>query len=293
MTAMIRYVLITPAHNEEAFIGETLRAVAAQTVLPVRWVVVNDASTDGTREIVERYAREHAFIHLINVERSSGRHFGNKVRAFNRGLEALRGVDYEYIGNLDADISFDAGYVASILSELERDPSLGIAGGMVQTRFRDGFRSQEVALDSVAGAVQMFRRACFEQVGGYMVLPHGGIDAAAEITARMHGWKTRTFDQYRVTEHRRTGSATDRPLAARVTEGRRQHSLGYSFPFFVARRIYRALEPPMILSSAAALFGFVASMLKRAPVALPKETVRFLRAEQRRKLARLVGIGSR
>jgi hypothetical protein len=138
----------------------------------------------------------------------------------------------------------------------------------------------------------MFRRACFEQVGGYLVLPHGGIDTAAEITARMHGWKTRTFAQYRVTEHRRTGSATDRPLAARVTEGRRQHSLGYSFSFFVVRRIYRALEPPMILSSAAALFGFVTSVLERAPVVLPKETVRFLRAEQRRKLARLVGMGS-
>ena len=137
---MSRYVLITPAHNEEAFIEETLRAVAAQTVRPVRWVVVNDASTDGTREIVERYAREHSFIHLLNVERSSGRHFGNKVRAFNRGLEALRQVDYEYIGNLDADISFDADYVSSILGELERDASLGIAGGMVHTRFGDGFR---------------------------------------------------------------------------------------------------------------------------------------------------------
>ena len=165
---------------------------------------------------------------------------------------------------------------------------------MVHTRFNDGFRSQEVAPDSVAGAVQMFRRACFEQVGGYLVLPYGGIDAAAEITARMHGWKTRTFAQYRVTEHRRTGSATDgRPLAARVTGGRRLHSLGYSLTFFLARCVYRALEPPWILGSAAGLFGFVASMLKRAPVMLPKKTVNFLRAEQRRKLARLIGIRCR
>lgn len=289
---MARYVLITPAHNEEAFIEETLRAVAAQSVRPVRWVVVNDASTDGTREIVERHAREHAFIRLVNVERSSGRHFGNKVRAFKRGLEELSGLDYDYIGNLDADISFGADYVANILGELERDTSLGIAGGMVHTRIGDRFRSQEVAPDSVAGAVQMFRRACFEQVGGYMVLPYGGIDAAAEITARMHGWKTRTFAQYSVTEHRRTGSATDGlPLAARVTGGRRLYSLGFSFSFFLARCVYRALDPPWILGSAASLFGFVTCMLKGAPVMLPKETVRFLRAEQRRKLGRIVGIG--
>ena len=92
---MSRYVLITPAHNEQAFIEKTLRSVAAQTIRPVRWVVVNDASTDGTREIVERHAREHEFIHLVNIERASGRHFGNKARAFNRGLEALRGLDYD------------------------------------------------------------------------------------------------------------------------------------------------------------------------------------------------------
>lgn len=291
---MERYVLITPAHNEQAFIEETLRAVAAQTIRPVRWVIVNDASTDGTREIVERYAREHAFIHLVDIERPSGRHFGNKVRAFNRGLETLRGIDYDYIGNLDADISFDADYFEGILGELGRDPSLGIAGGMVHSRFADGFRSQEVAPDSVAGAVQMFRRACFEQVGGYLVLPYGGIDAAAEITARMHGWKTRTFAQFRVTEHRRTGSATDGPpLAARFTGGRRMHSLGFGITFLFARCVYRALEPPWIVGSAAVLFGFVAAVLERAPVMLPKETVSFLRAEQRRKLARLIGIRSR
>lgn len=288
---MSRYALITPAHNEQAFIEKTLQAVIAQTVRPARWVVVNDASTDGTREIVERYAKEHAFIRLINVERESGRQFGNKVRAFNRGLESLRDLEYDYIGNLDADISFDADYMECILAELEKDASLGIAGGMVHTRLDDGFRSQEVAADSVAGAVQMFRRACFEQVGGYLILPYGGIDAAAEITARMHGWRTRTFEQYRVTEHRRTGSATDgRPLRARVIAGRRMHSLGYSFTFFLARSVYRALEPPWILGSVAGLLGFVESMLKRSPVLLPDETVRFLRSEQRRKLARLIGM---
>lgn len=288
---MSKYVLITPAHNEEAFIETAIESVLAQTVRPLRWVVVNDASTDSTREIVERHAQRHDFVRLVNVDRSGGRHFGNKVLAFNRGLEELQGLDFDFIGNLDADISFEPDYVESVLRELEQEPTLGIAGGTVHTRVGDGFQSQVVAPDSVAGAVQMFRRACFEQIGGYLVLPLGGIDAAAEVTARMYGWKVRTFPEYRVFEHRRTGSATYRPLAARVTEGRRMHSLGYGFLFFLARQVYRAMEPPRLLGSAAALFTFVTSKLNGAPVVLPRETVRFLRTEQRQKLKRMLGVG--
>jgi len=285
---MTRYVLITPAHNEEAFIARTIASVVSQTVRPLRWVVVNDASTDSTREIVQSQIRQHDFVRLVNVTRSSGRHFGNKVRAFNRGLEELEGLDFDFIGNLDADISFGPDYVGNVLREMERDPALGIAGGWVHTRVGDGFRPQAVAPDSVAGAVQMFRRACFEQIGGYMALPEGGIDAAAEVTARSYGWKVHTLPDHHVFEHRRTSSATYRPLAARLAEGRRMHSLGYGFLFFLARTVYRALEPPRFVGSAAALYAFVSCKVRGAPILLPQQTVRYLRTEQSRKLKRLL-----
>lgn len=285
---MTSYVLITPAHNEQAFLEKTIESVVSQTVRPLRWVVVNDASTDATREIVERHARHHDFIRLVNVERAPGRHFGNKVHAFNRGLEEVRGLPFEFVGNLDADISFGPRYVESILAELEQDPKLGIAGGMVHSLLGEEFISQEVALDSVAGAVQLFRRACFEQVGGYLPLPLGGIDTAAEVTARMHGWKVRTLPEQSVLEHRRTGSATSRPLSARIKEGRRMQSLGYGLLFFLLRSAYRSLESPVLIGSAAAVFGFISGRLRGDPVVLSPEATRFLRAEQMRKLKRLV-----
>lgn len=285
---MTSYVLITPAHNEQAFLEKTIESVVSQTVRPLLWVVVNDASTDATREIVERHARQHDFIRLVNVERAPGRHFGNKVHAFNRGLEEVRGLPFEFVGNLDADISFGPRYVESILAELEQDPKLGIAGGMVHSLLGEEFVSQEVALDSVAGAVQLFRRACFEQVGGYLPLPLGGIDTAAEVTARMHGWKVRTLPEQSVLEHRRTGSATSRPLSTRIKEGRRMQSLGYGLLFFLLRSAYRSLESPVLVGSAAAVFGFIGGRLRGDPVVLSPEATRFLRAEQMRKLKRLV-----
>jgi poly-beta-1,6-N-acetyl-D-glucosamine synthase len=285
-----RYVIITPAHNEEAFIAKTAESMVAQTIRPMKWVVVNDASGDRTREIIERFAREHSFIELVNLDRAAGRHFGNKVRAFNAGFERVANLDYDFIGNLDADISFGPVYFENILRQFEIDPKLGLAGGMVHSCVEGQYESQEVALDSVAGAVQLFRRKCFEQVGGYRPLPNGGIDAAAEIAARMHGWGTRTFAEFQVLEHRRTGSATARPLAARVKEGRRMHSLGYSLLFFLFRCLYRSVKKPVILGSGAALYGYLASALARSPLALPPEVVRFLRNEQYGKLKRAFGL---
>lgn len=227
------YVIITPAHNEAAVIENTIRSVITQTVRPLVWVVVNDDSLDDTGKIVERYALDYRFIRLVNLRRSGDRHFGHKVSAFNRGVSEIQGLNYQFIGNLDADISLGKDYFERVLHEFTRDSQLGITGGMVSSRIGDKFISQDVALDSVAGAVQLFRRECFEQIGGYLALPLGGIDAAAEITARMKGWRVRTFPEISVLEHRRTGSSKAGPLGARVREGRRLYSLGYGLFFFV------------------------------------------------------------
>lgn len=287
--AMLAFVIITPAHNEEALIVHTAQAMIAQTVRPLKWVIVNDASTDGTRALIEKFAGEHSFIEVVNLERATGRHFGNKVRAFNAGLERVKELNYDFIGNLDADMSFEPTYFQSLLQQFESNPKLGLGGGMVHTTIDGKFVSQEVALDSVAGAVQLFRRKCFEQVGGYRAMPLGGIDAAAEVGARMHGWQTRTFPELVTHEHRFTGAATASPLKSRFKEGKRMHSLGYSPIFFFVRCAYRVLERPAVFGSGAALWGYFTSVISSTPAAVPPEAVRYLRSEQHAKLKRLLG----
>jgi glycosyltransferase involved in cell wall biosynthesis len=284
---MSPFVIITPAHNEEAFIGRTILSVINQTLLPFRWIIVNDASDDRTAEIVNSYASQHAFIKPLTVKRPQGRHFGNKVSAFNLAVAQLDTDNYKYIGNLDADICLPEDYFQRLLLEFQKDPKLGIGGGMVHTFYGQQYVSQNVALDSVAGAVQLFHRDCFVEIGGYLSLPYGGIDAAAEITARMKGWRVRTFPELAVFEQRLTGSASATPLMSRIKEGRRMHSLGYGLLFFLARCLYRVGEKPRVLGSAAAILGFLSRMMSGDPVLLPQELVRFLRAEQRNKLRRL------
>jgi poly-beta-1,6-N-acetyl-D-glucosamine synthase len=289
---MEKYVIITPARNEAAFIEKTIQSIINQTVKPLRWIVVNDGSTDSTAEILAKYKSDYGFIELVNVERLGDRHFGNKVNAFNLGLEKARHIEYEFIGNLDADISLDPDYFEKLLSEFRKDHVLGLAGGMVSSLTNGEFVRQDVSLDSVAGAVQLFRRMCFEQIGGYVPLPLGGIDAAAEIMARMKGWGVQTFPNLHVLEHRRTGSAKASHLGSRIREGRRLYALGYDFWFFCIRCLYRLMERPRIFGSGAALFGFLQGLFKREPLVLPTEVVHYLRAEQRGKLWRkLMGLG--
>ena len=290
--AMSGYILVTAAHNEEAFIGRTCASVLAQTLPPLRWIVVDDASTDGTAAVVERYrAANPGRIELLRVQRAPGRDFRNKVRAFDIGMARARELPFTHVGNLDADIELPADYYAGMLARFRNDPDLGIAGGMVHSCIDGAYVPQNVARDSVAGAVQLFRRDCFDAVGGYLPLRQGGVDAAAEIMARHKGWRVRTFADIKVLEHRRTGTATADPLGARRREGARLHSLGYGLAFFIARCIRRSLEHPPVIGSLTALYGYLASAVRREPVVLPSDVLAYLRDEQRRKLMRVLGLG--
>src|SRR5687767_1529758 len=131
---MLSYVLITPARNEEKFIESTIRSVIGQSVRPLRWVIVSDGSTDGTDGIVKRYADEHPWIELLRMPERTERDFGGKVRCFNCGYERLKGLEFDLMGNLDADITFEADYYEFLLGKFEANPQLGIGG----TPFTEG-----------------------------------------------------------------------------------------------------------------------------------------------------------
>ena len=278
------YVVVTPARNEAQFIGKTLQSMVQQSVRPLRWVIVDDASTDHTTAIVTGYAARHDFIRLVRMEREARRDFAKKVSAFNRGVVELHDLDYDFIGNVDADMSFGPDYFARILASFHETPRLGIAGGMVYTRFTDAFRTYDYTPDSVGGKVQLFRRECFDEIGGYLSLALGGEDATAEIMARQHGWQVRKSPEVPAYEHRPTGFAYGNPLAVKIVEGRRFHSLGYDPLFFAARCLARLTEYPFVLGSAAALLRYALAMLRHESVAVPADVVRYLRREQRDKL---------
>ncbi len=274
------YVLITPARNEEENIEKTIQSVVSQTSLPKKWVIVNDGSTDRTDEIVSRYAARYSFIELIRVADSCKYNFGSKVHAFNAGYAKINDVDYDYIGNLDADITFQHDYCERILTKLEDNEKLGIAGGMVLERLKGKFVNLDYNVNSVAGAVQMFKRRCFEEIGGYLPLQYGGIDAVAEIMSRMHGWEVRSFKDIVAYHNRRIGTTQESIIQSRFRYGVRDYSFGTHPLFMLLKSLHRFIKRPYIIGALLTLSGYAWSWIQREPKAVSEEIVRFLRKEQ-------------
>jgi len=161
----LSYVLITPARNEEADIGRTIESVISQTVLPKKWVIVSDGSTDRTDEIVKRNLTGYPWIEFIRMPEHRDRQFAAKVQCFNAGYEKLKNIEFQIVANLDADISFDSDYFAFLLDKFAIEPALGVAG----TPFVENGKHYDYKftnIEHVSGACQMFRKECFEEIGG-------------------------------------------------------------------------------------------------------------------------------
>jgi biofilm PGA synthesis N-glycosyltransferase PgaC len=282
----LAYVLITPARNEAQFIGDTIESVASQTILPRRWVIVSDGSTDGTDDIVRAHAARHSWIELVRRPDRAERHFAAKVMAFNAGYERLGGVDYDVIGNLDADITFEKDYCEFLLEKFAGDPRLGVAG----TPFVEGTASYDyryTSIEHVSGACQLFRRACFEEIGGYVPVPAGGIDWIAVATARMRGWKTQTFVEKACNHHRPMGTATaGTTLRARYKLGRQDYLLGGHLLWQVFRAGFQMTRRPYVLGGLLLMAGYLEAWARRVQRPVAPELVRFHRREQTQRLRR-------
>lgn len=282
-----KYVLITPARNEQAYIANTIISVISQSIKPVKWVVVSDGSTDDTDAIVEKYAADNPFIHLLKRAGDPRRNFGSQVRAIQAGGALLEGVDYDYFGNLDADISFGPDYYERVLAKFRLNPKLGLAGGFVHEEVDNQFRSRKFnSGNSVPHAIQFFRRGCYEDVGGYIPLKYGGPDWHAEVTARMKGWEVRSFPEIKVFHHRRTLGA-DGVLIGGYRQGLMDYSLGSSALFEILKCLIRVRNRPYVLYAACRLAGFAAACLKREQRIVSREFVSYLQGEQRARLANI------
>lgn len=289
-----KYVLITAAHNEELLLPATIESILRQTVLPRNWAIVSDGSTDRTDEIVLSYSAENPFIQLLRVPEKHKHNFGAQVMAIRRGYEALRGTDYDFVANLDADLTFDPDYYERLLQKFDEDPKLGLAGGYILERQRDGqFQSRPMNGEhSVAHGVQMLRRECYEETGGWMPLPYGGPDWHLQISVQMRGWHARAFKELPAYHHRPTGSALH-PLRNLFREGRMDYSVG-SYPLFEVFKVARRIRlKPYFIASSVRMLGFLWGYWRREARPVSKEFVAFIQGQQKAALLKFLHLRPR
>ena len=288
-SALPKYLLITAARNEDQHLEQTIRAVLAQSVRPVKWIIVNDGSTDRTAEIIDQYAQSAGWIERLDMPMHRDRNFAAKAYCVNAAWNAVNGLDYDVIGNLDADITFEADYFEFLLTKFAAIRDLGVAGTpFVQEGGYDSSRDSFEGENHVAGGCQLFRRGCFDELGGYTPARGGGVDWIAVTTARMNGWRTRSFREKRFIHHRPLGTAERSSLSAFYTYGQKDYCFGGSPVWEVCRVAYRMSKPPFVLGGLALAAGFLSAAIRRIERPVSADLMRFHRREQKAKLRAIV-----
>jgi biofilm PGA synthesis N-glycosyltransferase PgaC len=279
-----RYVIITPARDEELHIRTTIESMLGQTILPVEWVIVNDGSTDGTGKIVDEYAARYPWIRAVHrTNRGFRKAGGGVVDTFNDGYRTLTCKDWDFIVKLDGDLSFEPDYFEKCFGTFDLEPQLGVGGG-VMCYIENGTKSFEAnPAFHVRGATKIYKRACWDAIGGFWPAP--GWDTMDEVKASMLGWTTRSFPDLHLLHHRHTGAA-DGAWANWVKNGRANYICGYHPLFMLSKCVHRLGQRPYIVGSAALLYGFLTGYLNRIPQVDEPKTIQYLRQQQ---IARLLG----
>lgn len=279
---LLRYAVISPVRNEAAYIEKTLKSMACQTVLPVAWVIVNDGSSDGTESIVKQWSDAYPWIRLVTrADRGARQRGKGVVEAFYDGYATLI-EPFDYIVKLDGDVSFTENYFEGLLSEFASDPQLGIAGGGVYEQPDGQTWIVYSTQDHVRGATKMYRRSCFNAIGG--LSPAMGWDGIDEWKALSLGWKVRSFREYPMWHYRFTGAATGF-LRSCIEQGDGAYRMGYHPLFMVARGVRRMADRPYVIGGIAMVASYFRSWLRREEMLADYRVVRYVRRTQLRKLA--------
>jgi glycosyltransferase involved in cell wall biosynthesis len=283
MPPLPSYILITPARNEARYIEATIQAMIAQTHRPLKWVIASDGSSDSTDEIVRSYLAEHDWIELFRMPEREERNFAGKAHAFNAGYERVKSCGFEVIGNLDADVTFDADHFEYLIEKMADSPDVGVAG----SPFREGKHQYDFRftnIENVWGGCQLFRRACFEAIGGYQPLRNGCIDHVAVLSARMKGWKTLTFIDKVCLHHRKMGTALKGELRAKIKHGEKDYMVGNHPLWEMLRAVYQMKRRPLLIGGLALGVGYTWSLIRRREIILTPELIAFARKEQIQRL---------
>jgi glycosyltransferase involved in cell wall biosynthesis len=278
-----RYVVISPCRDEAQYLRRTLDSVAAQSVPPALWVIVDDGSTDETPAILEKYARGLPYLRVLRRSDRGRRQVGpGVIDAFYAGLERVRLEDFDYVCKLDTDLDLPIRYFELLMQRMESDPRIGTTSGKPWfVHPRSGALVPEICGDEMsAGMTKFYRVECFKEIGGFVrQVMWDGIDCHR---ARMLGWIAESTDleTIRFIHLRPQGASHKGIWTGRLRAGFGQYFMGTSPIYCLAVVFYRLPVHPVLIGAVGLFWGYFRSRLKGLPRYDDLEFRRFLRSYQ-------------
>jgi len=272
-----KYIVVTPTKNEEKYIEKTIISMLNQRIKPIKWIIVDDCSTDRTAEIVSSYCEKYDWIELYHLNRNKGRRPGSGViEAFEFGLHQVKNVDYDYIAKLDSDVMFDSDFFAKILTAFKQDTNLGICSGAWHDLVGEKPVLKPMFSKHTAGQTKVYRRDCYEDIGG--LIHFKGWDLYDNICANVRGWESKWLPDARHIHLRPEGIEKGR-ITEEFNIGRYEGRLRYSLFFAAAKAFKRMMAQPYIIAGLAQIFGCLYGILFMHCIGT-KEERKYLRSQQ-------------
>ncbi|OOG76256.1 glycosyltransferase family 2 protein [Flavobacterium sp. A45] len=277
----MKYYIVIPTYNEEAFIALTLQSLISQTVLPKKVVVVNDNSTDKTAEIVLAFAKDNPFITLVNKTSSAVHLPGSKViQAFQKGFETLD-KDYDLIVKIDADLIFPSNYFETVIKHFQSDSTIGMAGGFCYIEKNGDWILENLTdKDHIRGALKAYRKETFQQIGG--LKPAMGWDTVDELLCKYYNWKVVTDSTLHVKHLKPTGANYNK--TARYKQGEAFYTLGYGFwiTAIASAKLAMMKKKPLLFFDY--IKGFWKAKKAKTPLLVSNEQAKFIQKYRLQKM---------
>ncbi|MFL0354027.1 glycosyltransferase [Xanthomarina sp. GH4-25] len=270
----MNFYIVIPAHNEEACIQQTLSSLVTQTLLPKHMVVVNDNSTDKTKQIVEEFTLKYDWISLVNTT-SSDKHLpGSKIiNAFYKGYEFLDS-DYDVICKFDADLVFPNNYLQQLAFHFHTNDKLGMASGFCYIEKNNTWVLENLTRkDHIRGALKAYKKACFEQIG--KLKTSMGWDTVDELLAKFYGWELLTDDSLHVKHLKPTGISYNK--ASKHLQGEAMYKMRYGFLITLISALKLAYKKGSFSLFKEYMGGFFKARKEKLPYLVSEEQGEFIR----------------
>jgi len=275
----IRYIIISPVRNEEKNIESTIQSVISQTVKPMKWIIVDDGSSDRTIDIVEKYTKNYDWISLLKLPDRGYYDLmtGGEIKAFYRGYETIKNEQYDFLSKLDGDISFNEYYYEDLFWQFQSNEKLGIASGACYYQDNDTTILEKAHKRHVRGAARVYRKQCWDEIGG--VIDNLGWDVIDVYKARMLGWDTYNFEDIKMIHHVITWTKGGL-IHGRERAGRMAYLMGMYPLFFYLKAARELLRFPYIISACAYIRGYRKAFSKKEERVVSRELMAHIRKEQ-------------